>query len=1339
MRVTGSKGTNTVQTQSSPPAQYLDAYSAANTQAQQVASTPYQSYTGQTVAQLAPDQTAGLGQIEGLTANGGVQSPYLASAQSDITNATQPVLTPSLQSNISASSGQALAAPTAQAVSGIQGATSAGTAGITGAASGLTPASLQQWESPYTQDVVNSTQAEFNNQNAQQQSQVAGNAISSGAFGGDRAAVASALTAQQEQLAQAPVIAGLENTGYTTALGAAQSQAGLQTQAATSAGSLGLQGATAAGQAGMSGATTGSQLGLQGASTTLGANEAQGWLSSQAGFGEANLGSEAQSTGLQGASSLLSAGSLEQGQAQANLNVPYEQYLAAQAYPFQTAGWEANIAEGLGGASGGTSSTTSPGASVASQVGGLGLGAIGLSQSGALSGIGNLFNSGVPAAGTQAASDAGIGASGYADTALQGTVDTAEEFSARGGGLPQKRESGGMVPNRAGGGGLGSVSASMMPKGADPNLNIITALKSPTVSSTTSTGGPQQLGTLAQVTNLGSEGAASYFGTPIAGMAAHQFDTAYPELSPGGFQQDIGGSGIGGLAVLARGGMIPHRDNGGTVSAGNEPYGNMKPVTGPATSVPLMPGSTVPAAPASHGGLGIPRAPQAARVQDPEQQAQQLTSMAKMVSPNHNGAQSPETQDGMATGGMIPRRDAGGATTSSSSDPSQTTVVVQPGTQTVDSSQSWQTPLIQENLDNQMTAMLAPAAAATDDTASMKSGGMVQHYDAGGFTSSDTPWWSREEENQSVNRHGLLASPVAGRTDHLAVSPATGSYVIPADVISGLGEGNTLAGANVMQKILETGPHGIRMPQERRGMGPPRPPPAYREGEGDDGMASGGGLPHYASGGMSPAVSAYLASNGTGGSGLPSGGGSAVPSTGINASTGKGTSDSGIPALDAYLNQTIGGASYAPPPAVPAAPVAAAATPPSGLQAAIDAVSIANNSSSGMARGGMLPRRADGGPASGDDMGLPDYSGHIQVPQFDDDGDALPPSHPLVVASHAEAPPVSAKDEDLPVPPVPPDHSSSTPNRLLRPHSDIKVTGGMQPAGQPTSSTPDTSPSPIGMHPNSSPRGTGLHGSDVDSYMSHFQPSKPDPWLDLALAGFSMAAGKSPHALENIGAGAERGVAAYAQQKQEADKEGLQAGETAARLADTAAYREGVLGNRGDANDIKRSQINALGQYRQRAQDLQAQGLSIKDAHEQAWQEFQTQGIGIRQQNADTTSTGTTNRNNLGLANLAQKQEAQDALNQYREQVQQRLSQGMDLKTAHEQTWQKMQGYLQQHHATQEDINLARAFNPITGKSAFPDPHASAQKLRDQNAPEVSTAMPPPATAKPDVSSLWGN
>lgn len=58
---------------------------------------------------------------------------------------------------------------------------------------------------------------------------------------------------------------------------------------------------------------------------------------------------------------------------------------------------------------------------------------------------------------------------------------------------------------------------------------------------------------------------------------------------------------------------------------------------------------------------------------------------------------------------------------------------------------------------------------------------------------------------KALDNSGLLHSAVAGRTDHLKVDVPAGSYVIPADVVSGVGEGNTLAGARILQHIFEEG------------------------------------------------------------------------------------------------------------------------------------------------------------------------------------------------------------------------------------------------------------------------------------------------------------------------------------------------------------------------------------------------------------------------------------------------------------------------------------------------------------------------------------------------------
>src|SRR5258708_3569812 len=76
--------------------------------------------------------------------------------------------------------------------------------------------------------------------------------------------------------------------------------------------------------------------------------------------------------------------SLQQQLAQEQLNIPYEQYVQQQAYPFQTASFLGGLTEGIGSLEGGTATTRSPGPGLASTLGGLGvagLGAAGLGSS----------------------------------------------------------------------------------------------------------------------------------------------------------------------------------------------------------------------------------------------------------------------------------------------------------------------------------------------------------------------------------------------------------------------------------------------------------------------------------------------------------------------------------------------------------------------------------------------------------------------------------------------------------------------------------------------------------------------------------------------------------------------------------------------------------------------------------------------------------------------------------------------------------------------------------------------------------------------------------------------
>jgi hypothetical protein len=298
-----SSGTNTTTSTSQPPQQFLNAYSNLLGLGTTVASQPLQQYSGPLVAGFTPMQNQAFGTIQNAQ---GIADPYINAAAQYTSSGATPIT------------------PTA-----------------------FSADQVNQYESPYTQQVVNATQAQFNNQNQQQQQQLIGNAISQGAFGGDRTAVAQAVLAGQQQLNQAPTIANLENQGYSQALGEFNTQQ----------------------------------------QTGVGAQEATGWLGENAGFGMGNLGNEALNSTLTGANAQLQAGALGQQLSQEQLNVPYEQFLQQQAYPFQTTSWLGNMVEGLGGSSGGTSSTTTPGPSTLGQIGGLGL--TGLSAIGGSGGFGS--------------------------------------------------------------------------------------------------------------------------------------------------------------------------------------------------------------------------------------------------------------------------------------------------------------------------------------------------------------------------------------------------------------------------------------------------------------------------------------------------------------------------------------------------------------------------------------------------------------------------------------------------------------------------------------------------------------------------------------------------------------------------------------------------------------------------------------------------------------------------------------------------------------------------------------------------------------------------------------
>lgn len=196
-------------------------------------------------------------------------------------------------------------------------------------AGAITGGEIQDYLNPYTDMVVDATQRDFDVQNARQQSGVVGNARMAGSLGGDREAVARALTSEAQSRVQSPILAGLRSQGYSTALGAAQGDA--QRQLA------------AAGQF-------------------------------------ANLGQTAQQTAYTDVGQLYQAGGMQQGLTQAQYDAASANAAARAAHPYSEAQWYAGVvgatAPGMGSTSSGTSVTQGPTPNTWSQVLGGGLAAL---------------------------------------------------------------------------------------------------------------------------------------------------------------------------------------------------------------------------------------------------------------------------------------------------------------------------------------------------------------------------------------------------------------------------------------------------------------------------------------------------------------------------------------------------------------------------------------------------------------------------------------------------------------------------------------------------------------------------------------------------------------------------------------------------------------------------------------------------------------------------------------------------------------------------------------------------------------------------------------------------
>lgn len=275
----GSNTTSNTSTSSADP-QAAQLYRDILSKAQGVASTPYQAYSGELTAPVNAQQTAGIGNIN---ANANYASPYISQA-----------------------------------------------AGLAGASSSpITASTIQQYQNPYTQQVIDATTAQMGHDNQSAMANLQGNQIAQGALGGNATGVAKGILAGQQGRTEASTVAGLYNQSYQQALGAAQQQ---------------------------------QQTGLAGANAL------------------ANYGISGQNAALAGAGAQINAGTLQQQTQQQQDTSNYGQFTQQQAYPYQQLQWLAGLGTGVGSNLGGTSSgtTTAPAPNQTAQYLGAGLSAAGL-------------------------------------------------------------------------------------------------------------------------------------------------------------------------------------------------------------------------------------------------------------------------------------------------------------------------------------------------------------------------------------------------------------------------------------------------------------------------------------------------------------------------------------------------------------------------------------------------------------------------------------------------------------------------------------------------------------------------------------------------------------------------------------------------------------------------------------------------------------------------------------------------------------------------------------------------------------------------------------------------
>lgn len=221
----GKSSNNSSQKSQSTSTQQLDPQIKAallgNYAQAQTLNKPYVPYNGQMVAPLNGQEQDAANGVQGVVnSNLGDTALQQALAMTQAAGTYKPVqvqaATYQPTSATAATTGPAVLASGAQIDPNAVTSVDAPTVGAD---------EINAFLNPYTEDVVNTTNADLQRQNAIDNVTNAGNATKAGAFGGSGSAVLDGLTKDSYVRAMASQDAALQSSGFTTALTAAQAQA----------------------------------------------------------------------------------------------------------------------------------------------------------------------------------------------------------------------------------------------------------------------------------------------------------------------------------------------------------------------------------------------------------------------------------------------------------------------------------------------------------------------------------------------------------------------------------------------------------------------------------------------------------------------------------------------------------------------------------------------------------------------------------------------------------------------------------------------------------------------------------------------------------------------------------------------------------------------------------------------------------------------------------------------------------------------------------------------------------------------------------------------------------